>query len=466
MRSPLVPLAIAGLLFAVLLRPVHDSDLFWQLRLGDRMLDAAALPTTEPFLATPAPRPFVPIAWGGQVVMALLRRLGGWPLLHIVDSLLWVGGFALAGWSARRTGAAGWCIGLAIALGGYAAFSSVSTRPQTFAVVAFGSWLLLLRGRPSPIRLVALGIPLLFFWQNLHPSATVGIIALAAFTGVDLLRWWRGSERFPWGPVILLSLAPLTIIATPMGISIFEITRHNAVISRWMQINEWLPLWDLEWRGDTRLEVWVALGISVFTVIRHRHRADLRDLAVAGVLLVMSLLSYRFVIFWALAMVPIWSRCWSDSTSPSAVNPWVAGVRFVALVSVAIVAAHLYRPSHLADYVPFRAIETLEKEALSGTIYCDTVWAGAVVDRDPLPWRVSHDGRYYLRPQSEWNHYFAAGAGEVPIANLVAEFHPVAFVLREQAQDGLIALLRRDSDWRVLIEEQGCVIFVRTSPSR
>src|SRR5687767_12917997 len=89
-------LAAAVVLLVDLWRPIHDADLLWQLRTGELILDTRSIPDREPFLAGQQDEPFTPVAWAGQAAYALVRRVGGWPLLHVADGLLWVGGLAAA----------------------------------------------------------------------------------------------------------------------------------------------------------------------------------------------------------------------------------------------------------------------------------------------------------------------------------------------------------------------------------
>ncbi len=460
----LLYVAAAGVLLAVLTRPVYDSDLFWQLRTGDIVLDTGALPEREPFLADKSSEPFTPVAWAGQTLYALLRRLGGWPLLHVVDGLLWVGGLAAAARCARRLGAGPWASAFALILACHAAFSSVSTRPQTFGLLAFGLLILLVdNGRPS-WRRCALALVLLVVWQNLHPSAAVGIVWLG---GVFLVAWFRRFRRTahaPW-PITLLTLAsPLSLIATPAGVDLLRVSSANTEISFWLEINEWLPLWELVRRGEPRIEAWVGLLAFVLVLVFRRRHLRAEHVVPAIILAVMAVGSYRFVLFWAAAAVPVWAAGLTNrASSPLRPTPfgWSGRIAVLACWTIAVIVPSWIHPTHLADYVPHEAVKRLKDEKPEGTIYCDSVWAGVLVDEGSHRWRVSHDGRYYLRSKDEWNRYFAAGRGQTSVYDLDRQWQPVAFALRVGYEDGLIALLRNHSGWRELPAERDCVVFIR-----
>jgi len=459
-------IACAGVLLAILTRPVYDSDLFWQLRTGEIVLDTGALPEHEPFLADKSTEPFTPVAWAGQTVYALIRRIGGWPLLHVVDGLLWVGGLAAAVRCARRNGAGPWAAAFAIILASHAAFSSVSTRPQTFGLFAFGLLILLVgNGRPSWQRcLLAMG--LLVVWQNLHPSAAIGIIWLGGVVVVAWYRRIRGMPPTPWTITLFTLASPLAVIATPAGLGMIQVSAVNTEISIWMEINEWLSLWELARRGDHRIEAWIGLLAFLLVLVFRRRHLRAEHVVPALILVVMALGSYRFVLFWAAAAVPVWAAGFTHkSSSPIAPAPFGWSARVAALVgwALAVIVPTLWNPTHLAEYVPHNAVARLKEEKPEGTIYCDVVWAGVLVDEGSRDWRVSHDGRFYLRSKEEWTRYFAACQGETPVYELDRQWQPVAFVLRLGFEDRLIALLRDHPGWRELIPEKDCVVFIRST---
>src|SRR4051794_4042888 len=87
-RPSVLPLAASLALFIVLLRPVYDVDIFWQLNLAELILATRGRVPTEPFAATPLGEPLPPLAWLGQAVYAAVRSVGGWPVLRAFDALL------------------------------------------------------------------------------------------------------------------------------------------------------------------------------------------------------------------------------------------------------------------------------------------------------------------------------------------------------------------------------------------
>src|SRR5215218_5575821 len=75
------------MLLAVLLIPAalgssgtifNDGDVSWHIATGQWILDHGAIPRTDPFSFTWADRPWVPIEWLAEVVMAGAYRIAGY----------------------------------------------------------------------------------------------------------------------------------------------------------------------------------------------------------------------------------------------------------------------------------------------------------------------------------------------------------------------------------------------------
>src|SRR5262249_48656741 len=150
-RSPrLAPwLLFAGMLLYLQFRPIHDVDIFWQVRLGEMTLQRGRLVETEPFSAAHAGEPLAPLSWLAQVLYALPRRVGGWPLRPRFDAAVGAGGSRAVGLSVRRDEAGEAALAVALALGFMAALPFASLRPQSWAVLCFGLLLALARSRLS-----------------------------------------------------------------------------------------------------------------------------------------------------------------------------------------------------------------------------------------------------------------------------------------------------------------------------
>src|SRR6476469_872361 len=74
-------------LAAVLAQP-STVDLAYQLRAGNEILAARALPTVDTWTFTAAGQPWVDQQWGAQVILAAVYNVGGWTGLVLLRAVL------------------------------------------------------------------------------------------------------------------------------------------------------------------------------------------------------------------------------------------------------------------------------------------------------------------------------------------------------------------------------------------
>ena len=460
-RIAVAALVPALLLALLLLRPVFDTDIFWQLKLGELILAARHPIATEPFAATHLGEPLPAVAWLGQAIMAAVRLAWGWTGLRVFDALLWLGGFVAAGEAARRRGADPLAIAMALALGFALALPAASIRPQSFAGLGLGLLLLLLHTPGSLTRTSTIGAILLVAWQNLHPSVSLATVILAAtaaagWIGVRL-RWWSFDAR---APALLAAIAAAALFATPDGFSIIAISGHNAAASVANGASEWFPVWVPVNRGFLPGFAGVAV-IAIVLIWRGRARIAPLDFMPALILLVLSAGAVRFVFFLGIALIPPLALALMPGEERTRFSPRKGLATFAAL-AIAVALSVAARPTQFAESIPRLCLAALKATGVRGTIYVNSAWGGPAIDIGFPAWRVAYDGRYYRYSSAEWARYHAASAGEVRLDWLDRTYRPAAFLL-DPARDGsLIALLRASpATWRELRATPGCSAFVR-----
>ncbi len=449
-------LAAAAMLFVQLGRTIHDVDIFWQLKLGELTL-ANGLPKTEPFLAGKEHEPLAVVGWLAQVVYAAARQVGGWTLLWLLDAILWFGGFAVVAAAGARNSRNVWPVAVGLWIGWLAAVSAASVRPQSFAALAFGLLLVLVRSNLSVRTMAILGGLLFVAWQNLHPSVAVGGgVVFAAVVAEVVVR-----RVVPWRLVVLLPLAGLATVATPAGFDIFRISAENADISRWLGVAEWQPLtWQPFDYG--RPFAWGCLLVTLGAVAIRGQRLRAGTLAVFLTLTAGMLLSHRFVLFWGIAGIPVWAELFAPTSAaaPAAGSRWRPLLTALVL-SFAIAYPMIVRPAPFAASYPFAGVRALRESGVRGVVYTSYYWGGIVAEGGYPDWRVTRDGRYYLFTRRGWEDYFAELDND--LAPILAKHHPAAFFLRPGDEDHLIGLLAADPNWRELYADDNCVVYVLAS---
>lgn len=456
----LLALVPSAMLLVLLLRRVWDVDIFWQLKLGEIILARHAPLRSEPFAAFHIGEPLTSISWLGQAIMAGVRQLGGWSLLRLFDALVWLGGFWAVAAACRARGTALAAVMLALILCFAAALPTASIRPQSFAALCFGLLLALQRLELRPWITIALGAPLLVLWQNLHPSVSVAAAAMAAAALPGWLRWLRlrGRDAVPWAPTFLALTAAAAVFATPDGTSILAVSARNAEASVAIGASEWLPLW-IPANHANAAPVLAAAFVTVWLIIRKNGSVKVEEAAVALLLLVTTIAAYRFVLFWALAMIPVIARAASVGEPQLQLAPVPRALIALPVLLVAVLGS-LLLPTRFDPGIPLAAIERLRRENLRGTVYGDFPFGGAIVDGGYPAWRVAYDGRYYRYSSDEWKYNGGIENGYVPLVDVVRKWRPVGFILNARHNAALAGELARSPGWRRIYVRDDIVVYV------
>ena len=454
--AALVP---AAMLVVLLLRRVWDVDIFWQLKLGEIILAHGGPISREPFAAMHLGEPLPAVGWLAQASMAFVRSVGGWDALRVYDALCWLGGFWAVAVACRMRGASRVAVAAALVLAFIAALPTASVRPQSYASLCFGLLLALQRLDQRPGVSLLLGVPLLVLWQNLHPSVGIGALALGIQTALGAFVWWRDrSQPLPLVSATLTLAAIVAIFATPDGFSILAISAANAEMSLAIGASEWRPLW-IEGNWANAAPVLITAATSLYLLLRARERVAARELLLALALFVLTATAYRFVLFWAVAMVPVLARV---MTSPESELDR-GGPRWLAVAAVVLVAAimPIAAPTRFSPSLPLGAIAHLQRENVRGTIYADFPYGGPVIDAGWPQWRVAYDGRYYRYPREEWRYNGGIENGYVPLVDVIAKWHPAAFLIQEDHNAPLAGELARSRQWRKVYRgPDGVVVYV------
>lgn len=452
----LLVLIPAAMLAILLQRPIWDVDIFWQLKLGEMILARGAPVPAEPFAATHLGEPLPAVAWLGQVIMAKVRLLAGWTGLSLFDAACWLAGFLIVAAACWRRGASAGGLALGLAVAFYLALPTASIRPQTFAVLCFGLLLALIRLDLRPWRTLAIAAPLLVLWQNLHPSVSVAAVTFGARAAVGWGCWLAKREPPPWQDTVLAALAGLAILATPDGWSAIRTSGDNARGSTAMGVSEWLPLWHPVNHSGI-LPVALAAMLAAGMVAYRWRRSDLREIAVALAFLALTVFVSRFVLFWAIALVPVFARAIPPAAIPRRM-PVLAMPLLLALVAAIM---PFVRPTHFSPAIPLAAIQALKDRAPAGTIFAHIPWGGPAIDIGYPGWLVAYDGRFYRYTPEELRFYRDISHDKVSLAAVVQRYRPVGFILERDWNRSLIAELRADPAWQRVAEEGAAVAFTR-----
>ncbi len=459
-------------------RPNHDVDVFWRVKLGQLALEQRELVRADPFTATCAGEPVPPLYWLSEVFYAALYRLGSWRLLSQVNAFVFAGAFLVAACTVRRRETTAPANLLGMGLGLLIAIPHSAIRPQSFGLLGFALLLWIAQLDLRARKKIVLAAMVLIAWQNMHPSVPVAVVVFTAMAGAGWFRWlFDRRAAKPWMTTALALLAFACTSATPMGWHIFEVSATNARISRELGITEWMPAWYPALWGES-LWFWVALVFSLVLLARVGRNVRLEDMAVFFVLAGLALCVYRFSLFFAVAMVPVWSRWLHEAATVGRASPHQTlsppslgatnGRGFMAtsatvslLLLPALILPLLVRPRLFDREIPMRAVRQLRGYGVRGVIYNYREWGGLLIWAGWPDWKVTIDGRLYLFPRKDWQRYREIARGRVPVAQVEQWYRPDVFFLRPGYHKGFIPLLRASSNWEEVYADENAVVFIR-----
>jgi hypothetical protein len=457
--------------FLVEMRGIGDVDLFWQLKCGQIMLETGKVCNIDTFSYTHFGEKVPCIYWLSQLIWAVLYRVGSWRALLIVHCLIFAGAFGIAGHVARRGRAGPFSVSAAMALGFSTGLTNSDLRPHGFALCCFAILLMLVSGELRWRVKLPLAVLVLLFWQNTHPSVVVGGLAVAGLAAADWIDCLRARAREkPWGLTLLLLLIALCQFATPMGIGVLRTSRDNLRVARtWLKESEWLPPWDPGVDQTATMFFWVAMGITAVLLVIVRKRVSLRQWFTVCGMTVLALSASRFVLFWGLAMIPVWadwiemvkskeSFQWGNDPTPR----WAFIAVLLGGVILVLVVPSRLQSSIIDDRIPLEGIRVLKASLPEGRIYNFRQWGGPLILGGSPQWKVNIDGRLYMYTNPrDWQEYRGAAVGSVPLEHLVREHRVDAFFLHPSLQKPLVDSIRRTRSWSRIHETKNVIVFVK-----
>ncbi len=459
--------------FLCSLRPIDDVDLLTQIRLGQQILTSHSLPSHEFLSYSLNGATAIRIGWLFQVISAALFGIGGFPLLRIVNALLFAGSFLLVATALgtfrddhRKCGAAFFSSSIAFLISA----TSLSVRPQVISVFCLAlvlRFLIQLHAGVSKdsdfFKLTPYILSIGLIWQNCHPSVSIGVLVALIFLVTSLKRY-RSKDHYASQKTLYISfLLLLCQFITPDGREIVHLAAANFQISRdILQISEWLPAWDMRVLPAIAA-FWLFAPIALFLSLLNYRKLSFSSVFLFLVFCCLSLLSARFVLFLSLVSIPLWFELFSnDNFFPStqigraiASTPAILSLFLLPLLCFVVLKTPL-----LASDIPLQGIQKLEKAVPSGRIYNYREWAGPLMLFGSPAWKVAIDGRLYLYDFSVWQDYNNTASGQTDLASLISSSHPNAFFLHPTFQAQLISKLKADTHWSCLYEDQISSVFV------
>lgn len=453
---------IPALVAVALCRNPGPADLGWQLQIGRFMIKEGPF-LHEKLVVTHLGEALVPNAWLAQIVYARLFDWVGLRGLRAADAMLWIAGPLLAAIPARLRSAKPLPTFYALVIGFAVAMPSAGIRPQSFASLCFGLTLMMIQMAKPRRTMLLPGLLLFVVWQNLHPSVPLAALTIGTIAAVQWARHLAGQADRPVAFTVLALAASAAIFATPAGTAILAFARYNATASIAFGATEWFPLWHPYHRAAL-LSVLASAAIVLLVVVQQRKTIPVCELVPALITFAMALTAARFVLFYAIAIVPLLTRLdiGSVQTFRIGLRRIVAGHAVAALLVIGVAMSMPVRPDSAGGREIFAA---LTRRLHGGTVFCDPAFGGSFTLDGYPNWKVSFDGRFYLyRPEEIARLHRSYWDGSV-LTEIERIYHPAAYALNASHSAALVhELTGHPESWLRVYDNGVSMLFVRIAP--
>jgi hypothetical protein len=464
--------AAALLLFVAgrCLVPMDETDLFFNLRLGEIVLHDHTVPRTNLLSFTCPDARDVNLAWLFQIVLALAHRAGGIPGTLLLKTAFVLATLAVLYRVALRRGAPPAAAALALALSAWAAEPRFVERPHLVTFVGLALTLLALEraeaGRPRALWAL---VPCGLVWANANSCFFEAPLVLALYAGGARLDGRPGDARR--AALAALALVPL-IFATPSGVHALGTIANHWRMPSLRPLEEYVPA---RW-PDNAPAAFIAVGVGLAAALPTRSWRQLLPIAFLGLV---GARRNRFLAEFALLAGPAVACALGDVAARATarlganlrralgVIATVAAVAYcagAAVVPRVAAARHGYRPFEIGldpTLIPEAAIAFVNENGLRDRMYND-MEVGSYLTWEGWPrYRVFQDPRINGYPaafhaqlrqdrmtRAEWEalmNGFGVTAALItyPSQNpRAAFFDPEHWALVYRADDGLVFIKR------------------------
>lgn len=462
-------------IFIMAAREVSDPDFWWHLRTGQYIVETKNVPHTDIFSFTAAGKEWVAHEWLSEVLIYVLFRAGGFALLIGAFAAIITAALALA---YRQCEARPYLPGFVVLFGALATAPTWGVRPQMFTFLLTSLFLFLLeRHRESgETRWIAPLAPFMILWVNLHSGFALGIVLVAVYLFVALIKNLRGrgqptEARGVRGLSTVLLLSSAAVMLNPNGARMYSYpleTLTSPAMQRYIQ--EWFS-------PDFHLIEFQPFGLLLIALIGaamwSRAQVPVTSIILLIVFAYASLRSARNIPIFVLIAIPVLTRQlaeafqrqgWQLERVPSVALPRVQGFVNVALLLVALgaavvrmIAVSANQPAVEQANFPVLAVNWIDSTRPPPNIYNSYGWGGYLIWRLYPAYRVYIDGRADVYGDTFIEDFLKIYRAEPGWSDRLAE-RDVRLVLVEP--DSPLALaLTGDSNWQRVFSDARSALF-------
>ncbi len=454
--------ALLGLLIAFKMLATVDTDLFFHLKEGERIVEEGRLPLIEEYSYTVSGRAMVATEWLAQAITYLVFKAGGYGGLVLFYTALILAAFRVlfgltAGVSAPSTRF------FLMALTAFAFLNFYSTRIHCFAFLLMAVNISLIlrweRGRWwAPWAMAASLLP----WVNMHGSFMLGWGLLAVVCGLDFLKSRRLADLSP------LLLGTLLCCAHPNGMTafIYPLWFMGAAPEGRSMVLEWSPL---DFGSVTATPYLLLISVLAWVGLKGiPGRFPWAHLILA--LLTMSLRGRKLLPMFTLTAVAAMSFKLREGLGRWETRVCRFGTAAILLFMSWVVwteARRLPFPNPAAAWersFPKEAVELISERYADKQIFHTYDWGGYLIYKLHPGTRVFIDGRldpYWKLLATDYRYLIE---GYPNWRKLLDDYGVELALLPPSAR--LAHLLNRAHGWRLVHLDRKAVIFLRRPPPK
>ncbi len=260
---------VAGLIYALVCRPLATEDLWWHIKMGEVYFTQGLWPASDPLLHTSSAAP-IQHEWLFGVLVYLVSNALGLFALRVLHGALLTAVIALIITLARRATDSFAAVALSlIVFLGLSEGRLMQLRPDMPTMVFAFALAALTWAHPMPVtvRRGALACAALLVWANMHSLFAVGLGLLAAATVGALVEDRSGAVGPPHAKPLALTLLAgfLITLLNPRGLdqhlTFFLSSKHSAI---WSVPDEWTPFdpFDRHFTSKVTLFSWLFTNLT------------------------------------------------------------------------------------------------------------------------------------------------------------------------------------------------------------
>jgi len=452
----LIPLLVAVLLIPAVLGSsktiFNDGDVSWHVATGQWILQHRALPHSDPFSFTWAGRPWVPIEWLSEVILALAYRIGSYAgLAALVTAALMAVHAVVYLSAAERIRSAL----LPVVAMDFVLVPMTLARPHllTWPVLALWTWLML-RARDQDRAPPLVAALLITLWANMHGGWVFGLAIAGAF-GLEALIASEDRARAlrQW---LIFGIA---CVAAPFinanGIEgVFHPLRFTHL--------QMLPLID-EWKPSSPSMTPFFFGVLALTlglIVWKRPRLHLVRWVLLFALLALALFQVRQQAMLAIVAAIVLPRGFGpvrglqEGAIDRAALPLTIGGAVLLIAVRAIMP--LSPPENDAN--PWKLIAAVPPELRAQPVLNGYSMGGPLILSGIRPYI---DGRGDMYGDELVLDYARMTKGDAAALSRAVHRWNIRWAILPNDYKALIAVLDRSGEWRRVANDQAGVIYVR-----